>query len=256
MKWHYVLIPIVVLAGGGIVAITLTQPGSSESEQADQLSVPTQVHSHENVQLALKSKQIKPKDTLSDAVTGMGDSENSGAASYADGSVDDLSSAYEEVDSNPRKALLKHRVTAMQQRWPGKTFDEKEVAAAIARPSAWKPASKLPKFLPLKPEEFHDGRQFIEFDPIKLETMMPGDEMTVMIEDMGTAYQVGIDRVEVHGSQRVSWFGHLVGLEQDYRVSFTRGEIINRGWFRNASRPLRAASAWRKWLDCIQWIVV
>lgn len=129
----------------------------------------------------------------------------------------------------PQQALLVHRVKAMQERRPGKAFAQKDVAEAIERPSAWHPVSEIPKSLPLKPEEFYDGRQFIEFDPLKLETLMPGDEMSVLIEDLGQEYRVAIDKVEVHDAERVSWFGYLVGLDGEYRVSFTQGKALTVG---------------------------
>ena len=115
----------------------------------------------------------------------------------------------------------------MQDRRPHTNFDAATVAAAVARETLWATATSPSKNLPLKPEEFTDGRQFINFDEIKIETLIPGDSLKISIDELKQSYQVIIDRVEQHDYEHISWHGHLdAGDGQSYSVNFTRGENL------------------------------
>lgn len=125
---------------------------------------------------------------------------------------------------------IAERLDAMQQRRPQQNFDPAAVAAAIKRPDAWAPAEEIPKELPLKPEEFSDGRQFIQLDSLKLETLMPGDNFKVRVDELGEEYTVVIDQVKKHDYDSISWYGHIDGNDgQTYDVSFTRGKDLTVG---------------------------
>lgn len=125
---------------------------------------------------------------------------------------------------------LQERIAAMQQRRPNLQFSNSEVAAAVNRTTSWAPAEEIPRELPLQPEEFTDGRQFIELDSLKIETLMPGDKINVRVDNNTKDYQVTIDRIEKHDYNSISWFGHIQGDDgQKYSVSFTRGEQLTVG---------------------------
>lgn len=136
--------------------------------------------------------------------------------------------------TNPEKKkdfrYIQDRLTAMQERRPNKHFDPEEVAAAIERDVAWKPLKEVPKELPLKPEEFTDGREFISMDGLKIETLMPGDRMRLPIKALNKEYDVTIDNVEKHDYNSISWNGHIEGGDgRMYNVTFTRGESLTVG---------------------------
>lgn len=125
---------------------------------------------------------------------------------------------------------LNERLSEMQKRRPEQQFDSALVAAAVQRPSAWAPAEEVPEDLPLQPEEFTDGRQFIELDSLKIETLMPGDDVKIAIEETGQEYTVSVDRVEKHDYNSISWYGSIQGADGNtYSVSFTRGEKLTVG---------------------------
>jgi hypothetical protein len=125
---------------------------------------------------------------------------------------------------------LQERIAAMQQRRPNWQFSNNEVAAAVNRTTSWTSNEEIPHELPLKPEEFTDGRQFIELDSLKIETLMPGDQINVRVDKNATDYQVTIDRIEKHDYNSISWYGHIQGDDgQKYSVSFTRGEQLTVG---------------------------
>ncbi|MCE3252292.1 MAG: hypothetical protein K0Q67_1302 [Cellvibrio sp.] len=125
---------------------------------------------------------------------------------------------------------LQERLSAMQQRRPNQHFSAEQVIAAVKRTQTWTPAEEIPRELPLKPEEFNDGRQFIELDSLKIETLMPGDQVKVRVDKNAKDYEVIIDRIEKHDYNSISWYGHIQGDDgQTYNVSFTRGEQLTVG---------------------------
>lgn len=133
-------------------------------------------------------------------------------------------------DVREEYAHIADRLDAMQQRRPDRSFDPAEVEAATQRETAWAPAEETPHNLPLKPEELTDGREFIQLDSLKIETLMPGDSVKVAIQDTGEIYTVKMDRVEKHDYDSISWYGHIDGRDgQTYQVSFTRGESLTVG---------------------------
>ncbi|MES2675579.1 MAG: hypothetical protein V4660_15160 [Pseudomonadota bacterium] len=122
---------------------------------------------------------------------------------------------------------FQERFSAMQQRRPNTQFDAKAVEAAIKRENLWATATQPAKTLTLKPEELKDGRQFIHFDSLKIETLMPGDNLKIAIAEFKQDYEVVIDRIEQHDYENISWHGHIdAGDGQNYSVSFTRGEKL------------------------------
>lgn len=135
-----------------------------------------------------------------------------------------------KADQKTDYRYLQDRLEAMQQRRPTMQFDPAQVAAAIERDTAWKPLKELPKELPLKPEEFTDGREFISLDSLKIETLMPGDKMRVPIKAVGREYEVIIDNIEKHDYNSISWNGHIEGGDgRNYNATFTRGESLTVG---------------------------
>lgn len=140
------------------------------------------------------------------------------------------SNSLSSKNSQPLTPELAERLAEMQQRRPNQHFVPKDVAAAIARTNTWSPTAEVPAGLPLKPEEYNDGRQFIELDSLKIETLVPGDHVNVRVEKSAKDYKVVIDKVEKHDYNSISWYGHIQGDDgQKYNVIFTRGEHLTVG---------------------------
>lgn len=127
----------------------------------------------------------------------------------------------------PTHIDIEERIEAMQKRRPDQTYDPVVIVEAVKRDAAWGPTNTIPKHLPLRPDEFTDGRQFIQFDSLKMETLMVGDSIKLNINEVGKNYEIVIDSVEKNDYDSVSWFGHLEGEDgQTYSVSFTRGKEL------------------------------
>lgn len=153
--------------------------------------------------------------------------ENNQSKNQAIATISSSASSSDEQTITPE---LQERIAAMQQRRPNQQFSNNEVAAAVNRTTSWTPTEEIPRELPLQPEEFTDGRQFIELDSLKIETLMPGDEVNVRVDENANDYKVTIDRIEKHDYNSISWYGHIQGDDgQKYSVSFTRGEQLTVG---------------------------
>ncbi len=127
-------------------------------------------------------------------------------------------------------AELQTRIDAIKNRRPNLQYSPEQIAAATTRSNSWSPSEKVPTDLPLQPEELTDGRQFIQLDTLKMETLMPGDAINVRVAENARDYQVVIDKVEKHDYNSISWYGHIMGDDgQKYSVSFTRGETLTVG---------------------------
>lgn len=125
---------------------------------------------------------------------------------------------------------VQDRLDIMRARRPDVTYNADDVAAALARQDAWSPSPVTPTDLPLQPEELTDGREFIDFDSLKLETLVPGDSVKLAIGDTGQQYDVNIDDVQQQDESRITWKGHIEGYDgEKYHVSFTKGETLTVG---------------------------
>lgn len=137
----------------------------------------------------------------------------------------DTSSSASSISSE-----LHERLNAMNARRPNQSFNAADVAAAVTRTTTWMPSDTAHRELPLAEEEFTDGRQFIDLDSLKIETLMPGDQVNVRVSENARDYKVTIDRTEKHDYNSISWYGHIEGDDgQRYQVSFTRGEHLTVG---------------------------
>ena len=162
------------------------------------------------------------------------ETKKSPAKNYSDGDLAmGTAPANDETKASKKKTdyrYMQERLTAMQERRPNMTFDPAEVAAAIERDVAWQPLKETPKELPLEPEEFLDGREFISFDSLKIETLMPGDRVRIPIKGLDKEYEITVDNVEKHDYNSISWNGHIEGGDgRNYSVSFTRGATLTVG---------------------------
>ncbi|MCW8126449.1 hypothetical protein [Microbulbifer halophilus] len=134
-----------------------------------------------------------------------------------------------ETRAVPGRVL--ERTRAMNARRPDRNFTAEEVERAMERRDMWSSTEEVATDrIPLEEEDLHDGRQLIQFSPLKLESLQAGDRVAIDITEANTSYEVTIDRIEKHDYDSVSWYGHIDGNDgQRYQVSFTRGESLTVG---------------------------
>jgi hypothetical protein len=176
------------------------------------------------------TSQHKAPEAVTDAISqqapGSVADTQSGAISTTTTAATATASPSAEVDPT-LPATVQERMSAIQARRPNLRLDANTLQTKMAQPIAWSSSEEIPKHLPLKPEEFTDGRQFISVDDLKIETLMPGDQVNIQTPDTKNNYEVVIDSVEKHDYNSISWHGHINGADgQTYAVSFTRGESL------------------------------
>ncbi|MBU6952577.1 hypothetical protein [Hahella sp. HN01] len=199
---------------GGLCAVTYQfMPGgeSASTTQEQQAAAGAQ-----NSAAASPAQSVQsPQQTASKSTPG--------AAKDSEPELPDYAMNNEEYPS------IEFRMTEIEARRDGRAFDQEEVVRAMWEPSAWKSDDGIADQLELSDADRFDGREFIRFSPMKLESLMPGDEMEVPVLPQNATYQMVVDRVESHGDGNVTWYGHLKDFEQDNQVSFTRGENLTYG---------------------------
>lgn len=132
-------------------------------------------------------------------------------------------------DTNPDYATFGDRVSEIRARRNGQDTDVAALYAASQKAAAWQSVDSVSDQVPLTDEERFDGREFIQIDPLKIESLVPGDMLEIEIAQNNAKYQARIDRVEVQLENNVTWFGHLEnvpGAENDTNVVFTRGTSL------------------------------
>lgn len=164
------------------------------------------------------SEEVQESATVPSSSKTMGMSGQNTVAAVA---PTDLSGEYQYVQD---------RLEIMRERRPGVDYDPNEVAAAMARTDAWTPLSSPPTGLPLSPAELTDGREFIDLDSLKIETLVPGDTMKLAIGATDQEYDVKIDTVEKLDESRLTFSGHIDGYDgQSYFVSMSKGQVLTMG---------------------------
>ncbi|MBK8972519.1 MAG: hypothetical protein IPM37_14675 [Hahellaceae bacterium] len=123
----------------------------------------------------------------------------------------------------PLEYSLETRIELMQARRPDQSFDPVAVDQAVQQPAAWSVDPAVAESLGLDDEERYDGREFIRFSPLKLESMMPGDEMEIPLDQENATFNMVVDSVEVFPDGNVAWRGHLKDFPAENQISFTRG---------------------------------
>jgi hypothetical protein len=140
----------------------------------------------------------------------------------------------------PGHPTLEMRLSEMARRRNGQTFDPDEVMEAVKEPAAWQIESTAGDKLLLSEEEMKDGREFIRFKRLKLETLVEGDTLELPIAQTGSVYRARITKTRSNSDGSVTWYGTLVNgaapvVREDgsaYDVSFTSGKrVVSGGMF-------------------------
>ena len=117
----------------------------------------------------------------------------------------------------------------MQKRQPDRSFEPERVVETMAQSEAWSRIENPPEDLPLTPVEKFDGREYIRFDALRVETLMPGDTLEIPIWQLGVRYKMRVDSTETHTNGSVTWHGHLENFNEPHRVTITVGNGLSLG---------------------------
>ena len=137
----------------------------------------------------------------------------------------DLEQRYAEISNNEDYPTLEGRVSAMSERRSGLAFTQNEVLDAMEG-DPWEEVDEVPGALVLTEEDKTDGREFIKFNPLKIESLMPGDTLKMPISQLGEEYQVQIENVITNEGGSLTWEGKLLNDPEGNKVIITQSEKI------------------------------
>jgi hypothetical protein len=141
----------------------------------------------------------------------------------------ELQEEYARISDNPDYPELKTRLDAMQARHRNRSFEPQRVVETMAQSEAWVRLDSPPEDLPLTVDEKFDGREYIRFNPLRIETLMAGDTLEIPIWQLGVRYTMRVDSTETHPNGSVTWHGHLEDFAEPHRATITVGNGLSLG---------------------------
>jgi hypothetical protein len=130
-------------------------------------------------------------------------------------------------DENPNYPTFKDRVYEVQARRNGQPIDPALLWQAAQQPNAWTPLDNAPDALNLTDEERNDGRKFIEFSPLKLESLVAGDTLEIDMGAAGQSFKAKIDGVRSEDNgKNVTWTGDSLDPNYPGHLTITKGDTL------------------------------
>lgn len=115
---------------------------------------------------------------------------------------------FEASDDNPEYETFYDRYQDIVARRAGLQFDPEELYKEMQKPSAWETLDEAPSDYDLSDAELNDGRSFITFSALKLESLAPGDTLQISIENDDINFEAKISEVRSEGEgESVTWYG-------------------------------------------------
>ncbi|KAA1162467.1 hypothetical protein EU508_05580 [Pseudoalteromonas fuliginea] len=137
-----------------------------------------------------------------------------------------LENRYQTISKNENYPTLSSRMSAINARRSNINYSAEDLLAAIEKTSAWEeirqPGTNLNK---LSADELSDGRQFIDFDPLKVESLMVGDHLDIAIESIGQVFDMKVDSVRIFEDGNIMWKGKIANIKNG-SVTITQSNVI------------------------------
>lgn len=155
-------------------------------------------------------------------------SSNNQSTSHAAREVSaELEERYDVISENDQYPTLLSRLIAIDARRPDSNYAAEDILSALEKSAAWE-TKKIPgpKLKKLTEEELNDGRQFVNFDPVKVETLMVGDHMDVAVDSIGRVFDMRIDSVRVFEDGNIMWKGPVTNADGGGSVTITQSAKV------------------------------
>lgn len=125
--------------------------------------------------------------------------------------TEELENRYRALSENEQFPTLSSRLNAINLRRPSSNYSPEEVLASMEKGAAWQ-GKNDPGVLSQKltEEELNDGRQFLDFDQLKIETLMQGDHMSVAVDSIGQVFDMRVDQVKTFDDGNIMWKGTIM----------------------------------------------
>ncbi|WP_196156930.1 hypothetical protein [Reinekea sp. G2M2-21] len=130
-------------------------------------------------------------------------------------------------DRNENYPTVGDRVSTVVARRHGQVYDAVKIWQASQSDTAWKAVHSIPDGLNLSVEQQLDGREFIQIDPLKIESLVQGDRFEIAIAQANQTYLATVEEVRSEDDGRsVTWSGTLQGIDPPNTFSITRGNRL------------------------------
>lgn len=140
--------------------------------------------------------------------------------------IAELESQYQNLAKNEHYPTLSSRMAAMNKRRPDAHFNAAEVLAKVAKSEAWQmadePGDNLSK---LTASEVTDGREFIDFDPLKIESLQVGDHLSIAVSALNQVLDMKVESIRTFDSGDIMWKGSIDNVENG-SVTITQSQSI------------------------------
>lgn len=131
------------------------------------------------------------------------------------------------------KISIEARLFSMAQRRAGLSFDKKSVQEALKQEYTWNLSEDSIDNKYLTEKELADGRFFIESNPLRIESLMVGDSLSLNIPHTDEDFTLTVQNVIAKDSL-VQWKGELQGSEIG-SFTFTKGTSFIAGSVRTST---------------------
>lgn len=136
-----------------------------------------------------------------------------------------LERRYKTLSDNANYPTLESRLQAMSER-TNKTYEPEAVLNAMAERNAWAQTGTPPKTIPMKDIELQDGREFIAVNQLKIETLMPGDSLSLPVAQKHAVFDINIVSVDKNPNGSFTWHGEIKRNNESYFVEITQSEHL------------------------------
>jgi hypothetical protein len=230
MRFFYILLTLLVI--GGLLGFYFYE--DAQDIVANQ--VPTETLSATETESLTSANMSAVMQASNQASLKIPNEFNAQKSSGAAGSTD-IYNRYAALAQNPNYPSIVDRLNAMSSRKNGKQYNTAEVMAALEQESAWEDTQVASKNLPLSQSEKNDGREFVKFNPLKIDTLMPGDSLALPVKQLNEKFDMVVDRVEQSENGNLTLYGHLNNVEGDNAVTITQSEKNTQATFGTPSGP-------------------
>ena len=212
MNAKFIIAPVIALMAVTVFFLNQRESANDPLDHGTDKSLVTDSSVTENKVL---EEPVSPKIDQPTPAGNERQSRNKAPGSRKAQSNTDLESLYRLVSHNEDYPTLASRVNAIKARRPNLNISPRAVLAALEKSESWETTQNPPARVrqKLTKEQLNDGRTFVEFDPIKVETLMPGDQMYIAIDELGTAYDMKVDEVKDFYNGNLMWRGSLLNVE-------------------------------------------
>lgn len=207
-----------------IVAYLLTDTPAHSTKEASKLKASVHTLSDQKKDNRSKTeKQTITKNTPPNTTTKDAQDKNKNAIDISQ----EQEERYRILSDNEIYPTLSSRLNQIIKRRPTINISPEDVLSSLEKKHAWttkdQPGTLVQK---LNNDELNDGRAFINFDPIKVETLMPGDYMDIAIESIGQTLEMKVNSVNTFKDGNIQWQGNIINSDDDGTVYITQSEHV------------------------------